>query len=116
MKNRVLIIEDDRDLAEALSEMVSMLGHHTAVAHTGDSGFDLAASFQPDIVFCDLTLPGQDGFTTARALRAHPVTARARLIALSGDASVLERDPECFDSCLLKPIGGEDIEKLLAAG
>lgn len=117
MHARVLIIEDDTDLAEALSELVGQLGYDVQVAYSGDSGCHLAHTFCPDVVLCDLSLPGRSGFETARALRSQPETARARLIALSGHAAVVDEAPsggDCFDSHVLKPIDSAALERLLS--
>jgi CheY-like chemotaxis protein len=107
MQARVLIIEDDADLAEALSDLVEQLGYDVRVAYSGVSGCRVADTFHPDVVLCDLTLPGPNGFEIARTLRSRPETAKAKLIALSGDASAVSETAlhdDCFDSRLLKPI------------
>ena len=118
MRHRVLVIEDDRDLAEALCALIETLGHEVRVAHTGADGCDVARAFGPQVIFCDLSLPGMTGHETARALRSDPATAGARLIALSGDAHALDEHPalpDDFDSRLLKPIDGVALEALLVA-
>jgi CheY-like chemotaxis protein len=116
MRLHVLIIEDDVDLAEALSDVLEQLGYVVKIAHSGIAAFGVAHSFCPDVVLCDLSLPGQNGFEIARTLRSHPETAKARLIALSGDAdAVRESSPgdDCFDSRLLKPIDSAALQRAL---
>jgi CheY-like chemotaxis protein len=113
---RVLVIDDDLDLAEALGELVTNLGHTVAVAHSGMQGCTLARTFNPDIVFCDLWLPEMDGYATARALRADPATATATLVALTGDVEALQRDnlaDTCFDVRLAKPFGFDAVQRIL---
>jgi CheY-like chemotaxis protein len=115
MAQRVLIIEDDGDLADALSDLVSALNHEAAVATSGAVGLTVAQRFRPDVIVCDLGLPGMDGYNVARALRADPATAGARLVALTGDHSAPPRvGTDVFDSWLLKPISGAELEPLLA--
>ena len=118
MPHRVLIIEDDRDLSEALCALLETLGHDVQVAYSGGEGCEVARSFTPDVIICDLSLPGIGGHETARILRGDPVTAQARLIALSGDREALEQRrtiPDDFDSRLLKPVDGFALERLLAS-
>jgi CheY-like chemotaxis protein len=87
-----------------------------AVAHSGPEGVEAARQFQPDVVLCDLGLPGMDGYQVARELRLHPATAHARLIAISGygqeedERRALEAG---FDLHLTKPIGIPELQRLL---
>lgn len=116
MRRRVLVIEDDEDLGDALREMIALLGHDVVVANTGAKGCLLARAFAPDIIFCDLGLPEMDGYATAQALRADPVSARAFIVALSGHSfSPRPRPGDCFDQRIMKPVGGEALEQILAA-
>jgi signal transduction histidine kinase/ActR/RegA family two-component response regulator len=114
---RVLIIEDNRDAAESLRLLLALSGHEVAVAHTGPAGVELARRFRPDVVLCDLALPGLSGLEVARALRRDPATARLRLLALSGFGSDEDRRlsrEAGFDGHLLKPVEVAELEKLLS--
>src|SRR4051812_43202815 len=82
---RVLVIEDHPDAAESLRLLLELAGHEVRVARTGPAGVAAARGFQPDVVLCDLGLPGgMSGYEVARALRADPDVAGARLVAVSG--------------------------------
>jgi PAS domain S-box-containing protein len=81
---RVLVVEDNRDAADSLKVLLDALGFQTEVARTGPEGVRLAGSQQPDVVVCDIGLPGMNGYAVAAALRANPATAATRLIALTG--------------------------------
>jgi CheY-like chemotaxis protein len=88
------------------------------VAHDGASGVALAREMHAEIVFCDLGLPGMDGYQVARALRADAEIAGAHLVALSGLARGKDREQSAaagFDCHLAKPPSEQDIERILAA-
>jgi CheY-like chemotaxis protein len=81
---RVLVVEDNRDAADSLRILLELLGYDVAVAYTGPEGLAAAKRDQPDVVVCDIGLPGMDGFALASALRKNGRMARARLIAVTG--------------------------------
>jgi CheY-like chemotaxis protein len=58
-------------------------GHEVAVAYSGHDRLLAAEQYRPDVVLCDLGLPGLDGYGVARKLRDNPATAKARLIAVT---------------------------------
>jgi signal transduction histidine kinase len=110
---RILIVEDNRDAAGSLKELLELFGHEAHVAHSGQAGVEAAHRLQPDVVLCDLGLPGMDGYQVAAALRANPVTAHACLIAVTGygQEEDQKRSREAgFDRHLVKPV---DLEELL---
>lgn len=114
---RVLVVDDNRDAAESLSDLVAMLGHSGEVAFDGPSALEKARAFHPEIVLCDIGLPGMSGYEVARALRAEHGPA-LRLIAVSGYAQPedVRRAAEAgFDAHLAKPPDPLDIERLLLA-
>jgi len=116
---RILIIEDYRDVAETLQKFLEFSGHQVAVAHSGPAGVVVARQTQPDVVLCDLGLPGMDGLAVARTLRQDPATSAARLITMSGYGSETDQR-RCleagFELHLTKPVDPEELERVLAAG
>jgi two-component system CheB/CheR fusion protein len=82
----VLIIEDNADAAASLSDVLRFGGHRVEVAHNGPDGIAKAKTLHPDIVLCDIGLPGMDGYDVARAFRADATLTRTFLVALSGYA------------------------------
>jgi len=103
---RVLVIEDNPDAATSLADVMALRGHDVKIAHDGRNGIAEARSFYPDIVICDIGLPGMDGYAVARAFRADPVLARTYLIAISGyaqDTDVQRAITAGFDHHLAKP-------------
>jgi DNA-binding response OmpR family regulator len=66
---RVLIVEDEQEMAELLAQGLTGEGHSTALAYTGIDGLQLAQIYSFDAIVLDLMLPGIDGFEVARRLR-----------------------------------------------
>jgi PAS domain S-box-containing protein len=116
---RVLVIEDNRDAAESLRMLLTLAGHQVSVAHSGQLGLNLARQTPPDIVLCDIGLPGgMDGYDVARALRKDIQLAAVQLIALSGYGQ--EEDQRRarqagFDRHLTKPVDPVALLALLAS-
>jgi CheY-like chemotaxis protein len=112
-RRRILVIEDNRDSAESLQMLFEATGYEVRLAHTGTDGVRAASEWRPDAVVCDIGLPGMDGFTVARQLRANSGTAGVRLIAVTGygrEEDVEKARAAGFDDHLVKPV---DPEKLL---
>ena len=80
---RVLVVEDNRDAADSLRLLLGLYGYEVAVAYCGHDGVQAAQQHRPDVVLCDIGLPGLDGYGVARKLRGDPATAQARLIAVT---------------------------------
>ena len=66
---RILVIEDNRDLAFGLRNNLEIEGYEVDVAHDGTDGLEHCVARRPDLVLLDLMLPGTDGFRVLRALR-----------------------------------------------
>jgi PAS domain S-box-containing protein len=116
-RRRVLIIEDNIDAADSLREALEFSEHEVEVAYNGPAGIAKARKFKPEVVFCDIGLPGMDGFDVARAFRADDALKRAYLVALTGYAlpEDLQRAFDAgFDQHLAKPPNLESLEQALA--
>ncbi|HET9594225.1 MAG TPA: ATP-binding protein [Anaeromyxobacteraceae bacterium] len=117
-RRRVLIIEDNVDAADTLRDVLELAGHEVAVAYDGPQGVAAARRLRPEVVLCDIGLPGMDGFEVARALRADGALDGTVLVALSGYA--LPRDVERaaeagFDHHVAKPPSLAALEAILDA-
>lgn len=115
-RRRVLIIEDNIDAAESLKDALALDEHDVAVAFDGPDGIEAARSFGPEVVLCDIGLPGMDGYEVARALRRDPALGGLVLVALTGYA--LSQDEEHameagFDHHLAKPPNLGALDRLL---
>ncbi len=113
---RVLVVEDNRDSAESLRMLLSTQGYEVALAYTGLEGVEAAQSARPDVVICDVGLPGMDGYAVARAIRMNPATAKTRLIAVTGYGDHEDRVRALasgFDNHLVKPADPKELLGLL---
>jgi CheY-like chemotaxis protein len=113
----VLVVDDNRDAAEALAEIVGMFGHAAEVAYDGAAAVEKARANLPDVVLCDIGLPGMSGYEVARALRSG-ATARILHVAVSGYAQPedLKAAFEAgFDRHIAKPASPDEVERLLGA-
>ena len=111
---RVLVVEDNVDMAKSVAMLLQRAGCETKVVHNGAAAIESADAFRPDVVLLDIGLPGIDGYEVARRLRDNPLHSDVRLIALSGygQAQDRERSQDAgFNRHLVKPV---DFRSLLA--
>jgi CheY-like chemotaxis protein len=112
---RICVIDDNEDAADSLHDLLELQGHDVHVAMDGQLGIDLVLAVHPDVVLCDVGLPGLDGFEVARRLRAAGSTAM--LVALTGYASsedVQRAQDAGFDHHLAKPTDLDKLDAVLA--
>ncbi|MBI3921744.1 MAG: response regulator transcription factor [Armatimonadetes bacterium] len=88
MKTKVLIVEDESDIARALSYEFEKEGFLTRLAFDGESALTESRGWQPDVILLDLILPKLDGFSVCRALRNH---SNAGIIMLTARTSEVDR-------------------------
>jgi CheY-like chemotaxis protein len=104
----VLIIDDNKDLARLFSDILEVLGCTTSIAWAGSAGLAMAQARMPDIIFCDVNMPGdKNGLDVAGEIRANRDFNETRLIAITGfddPESVSEARAAGFDSVFGKPI------------
>jgi len=104
---RILVVEDNADVADTTAAMLTLSGHEVRTAHDGLEALSIVEEFTPDVVLLDIGLPRMDGYEVARRLRQLPSTRDKLLIALTGygQASDRLRGREAgFDEHLLKPV------------
>jgi len=113
---RVLIIDDNVDVAEMLAAYLQQIGHEVIQAHDGRTGLNAALQHQPEVIVCDLGLPGLDGYEIARTLRKVP-QLRSLLIAVSGYGESADRDRARlagFSHHITKPADPVELADLIA--
>ncbi|MBV9123382.1 MAG: response regulator [Planctomycetes bacterium] len=113
---RILVVEDNRDAADSLRLLLELYGYEATVAYTGPDGVKAAEQWQPDVVLCDIGLPGLDGYGVAHKLRQNPSTAKARLIAVTGYGAEEDRrrsQEVGFDAHLVKPVDPNALQGVL---
>lgn len=112
----VLLVEGNGDVADNLGDLLRLAGFQAHVAHDGRAAVSAALEIVPDLILCNIGLPGEmDGFALARACRAEQALESVRLVAMSGHSSPQDhanaRDAG-FDSLLTKPLTHESLSSL----
>jgi len=111
---RILVVDDNEDLAILLAESLEALGHETHVAHDGLEALRVASKVLPDVGLIDIGLPVMDGYEVARRIRESGELCTMRLVAVTGygQESNRRRSMEVgFDAHLVKPV---DLARLQA--
>lgn len=104
---RILVIEDNPINLELMTYLLRAWGHEAISATDGQAGLDAARSDPPDLVVCDIQMPGLDGYEVARALKADAAMAGVPLLAVTAFAMVGDHDRAIragFDGHFAKPI------------
>jgi len=114
---KVLVIDDNKDVADALAALLEFDEHEIRIAYDGASALNEAEQFTPDVIFCDIGMPGMSGHELAARLRSDPRHKSAVLVAVTGWGN--EEDKRLsvqagFDLHFTKPISTEQIESVLA--
>lgn len=113
---RVLIVDDNQDAAEMLSESLLAMGYVTRVAYDGAGALAIATGFDPQLALLDIGLPEMDGYELARRLRGEPGLDRIRLVAITGygqDSDRARAREAGFDAHLVKPATVEHLDSLI---
>lgn len=107
---RILVIEDNPENLELMTYLLRAFDHTPLVATDGAAGLAAAAHERPDLILCDLHLPGLDGYQVARRLREDPELASIPRVAVTASAMVGDRDRGLaagFHGYIEKPIDPE---------
>lgn len=114
--SHVLIVEDHKDTADTLQEVLRAHGYAVFMAHDGHTGLAMARTWRPEVVISDIGLPGMNGYELAQALRGNPELADTLLVAVSGyaDGEARRRSKDAgFDLHLAKPVAPGELLKVL---
>jgi CheY-like chemotaxis protein len=113
----MVIIEDNVIAARSTQMLLNELGHQTEIAHNGIQGIAIVEQFRPEVVLCDLGLPGIDGYEVARRLRHCSDLSEIHLISTSGYGQEEDKQRALaagFDAHLVKPIDFRELQRLLS--
>jgi PAS domain S-box-containing protein len=113
---RVLVVDDNADVAEGLMMLLELLGHLVRVAHDGMAALEAVRVNVPDLMLVDIGLPGMDGYELARNVRQDSRLKGVVLVALTGygrDEDKRKAIEAGFDEHLVKPLTVETFQKLL---
>lgn len=113
---RVLVVDDNVDVANMLGKMLSLIGNEVQTSNDGPDAIECCREFRPDVVLLDIGMPGMNGYEVARKLRQEPCGTYIKLIALTGwgsDDDKRQTKEAGFDHHLVKPVQLADLEKIL---
>ena len=113
---RILLVDDNADVAVSMSRLLRVLGHEVCVALNGAKALDIAEEFRPDVVMLDIAMPGMNGYEVARTLRSRPLGNKMTLVAVTGwgREDDQRRSAEAgFDRHLTKPVDPLVLEAFL---
>jgi len=113
---RALVVDDNLDVALAMVMLVEGLAGEIRMAQSGPQALKLAAEFKPEVILCDIGMPGMDGYEVARRLRQLPGFEKVLLAAVSGYGQEEDRrrsQEAGFDHHLVKPIRRATLEELI---
>ncbi len=110
MPTKVLLVEDNPPNLELMVYLLKAFGYETRTATDGDQGMAAVRAERPDLMLCDIQMPGRDGFSVIQEMKTDPVLAQIPVIAVTAFAMVGDQDrilAAGFDGCLVKPIDPE---------
>jgi signal transduction histidine kinase/ActR/RegA family two-component response regulator len=113
---KVLIIDDNRDAADSLHELLRDYGFSCASALDSASGLAAVTTFSPDAILLDLGLPGVDGYEIARRIRSQEDGDRYLIVAVTGYGEERDRERTTaagFDAHLVKPVDPDQLLTVL---
>jgi CheY-like chemotaxis protein len=107
----ILIVEDNEKNRKLCRDVLQVKGYRTIESETAEEGIELAEANNPALILMDIQLPGIDGITAVKQLRASPQTAAIPIIAITASAMTHNRQTmlaEGFDGYQTKPISLKD--------
>ena len=115
---RVLVVDDNRDGADALGLLLEELGSQVHVTYGGMKALEVATAFRPDLLLVDLLMPDMDGCGLVTRVRQFPAFARTRIVAITGqkgDEHKVSALKAGCDAVLFKPVALRDMKAVLAS-
>jgi PAS domain S-box-containing protein len=114
---RILVVDDNRDSAGTMAEMLTILGNEVVTAHDGVEAVEAAGAFRPEVVLMDVGMPRLNGYDATRRIREQAWGREMTVVALTGwgqEGDRLQSREAGCDGHLVKPVSLPDLEKLLA--
>jgi CheY-like chemotaxis protein len=116
-RGRVLVVDDNRDAADTLAEILKLSGHEGFVGHSGQEALDLGARERPDAIILDIGMPDITGYEAARRVRLEPWGRDVFLLAMTGWGQADDKAKARaagFNAHLTKPVDLDEVESMLA--
>ncbi len=118
-RRRILIVDDEREIADTLAFLLTEQGHSVRAAYDGEAGLAIVAEAPFDVVILDLRMPRLGGLEVARRLRSQPRLEHLTLIAMTGFGTAADAAASTaagFDWHLVKPVRLSQLETILDQG
>ena len=114
MSRKILIIEDERDMARLMSWGLVQSDFKTRLAFNGQEGLDAIREEEPDLILTDIVMPGMDGYTLCQRLQQQGILAKIPVIVLTAFANKAEdfKDLE-IEEFLVKPFGSQQLIQVI---
>lgn len=112
MSAKILVIEDEPNIREAIKDTLEFAGYTVASASNGNEGIDLALSFAPDLILCDIMMPECDGFEVLEVVNGNPSTLATPFIFLTAKATKEDQRSgmaKGADDYLTKPFRAQEL-------
>jgi CheY-like chemotaxis protein len=116
-KLKILIVDDNRDVAASLAMLLQLMGHEVRLAYDGETAVRLADEFRPQTMLVDTGMPGLDGYGVCRRIRDEALGKGITLIAVTGwgqDEDRWRSASSGFDAHLVKPVNPETLQAVLS--
>jgi signal transduction histidine kinase/DNA-binding response OmpR family regulator len=113
---KILVVDDNQDVAQTLAEFLEHLGYRVRVAHDGPSALQLPSDFIPDLALLDIGLPVMDGYEVARRIRERSELREVLLVAVSGYGQEADRERSRqagFIAHLVKPVDPDRLQAVI---
>jgi CheY-like chemotaxis protein len=117
MRDHVLVVDDNQDVANSLVEAITRYGYPAKAVYSGEDAVRETATFLPDMVLVDLSMPELDGCETIARMRQKRPAAEIIMVAvtgLTGDEHRQRAYDAGFDLFVSKPLGADKLKELLA--
>lgn len=113
----ILVVDDNRDAADTLAEVLRVLGHQAQAVFDGQAALDRISTRCPQLILLDLGMPDLDGYEVARRIRATCLPTQPVIVAVSGwgqDCDKAKTASEGFDRHLVKPVDIDELKEIVA--
>jgi CheY-like chemotaxis protein len=116
LRRRILVVDDNPDVASSMATMLTLLGDEVRTAHDGLEAVEAAEAFQPAVVLMDIGMPRLNGYEATRRIRERPWGKSMTIVAVTGwgqQSDRLRSQAAGCDGHLVKPVNLPDLERLL---
>ncbi len=117
-RRRILVVDDNRDAADSLASVLTLMGNDVVVGNDGVEAVQMALEFSPDVVMLDIGMPRMNGYEACAGIRNQPANADAVIIAVTGwgqDEDRRQSEQAGFNLHLTKPVDPAAVDALLAS-